>query len=396
MPQRCNRPSVVDRLSIPRTFPALVRRSGSALSRVQYSCYVSVMTARRHHFISQCYLNRFAVLRKAGKFQTRVFDRVTGKSFPTAIENIGLERDFNRIEVEGHPPDAFEAGIAAYESELAPALERTVSSCGFADDRDKNLIFNLIASLALRNPRWRESIRQFHEETAKTVLGVTLASKERWTQQQKKAVEEGSTPPDGDVTYEELKQFHEEGNYRIELDTGYHLQMEMKGVDAILPLLARRGWAFCRAPKDSGGFVTSDHPVSLIWAKGQNPGQFYSPGFGLPDTEIVFPLSPRIALLGAFEIADSVHEINEAMVAGVNACTINFATRQVYARDLNFHYQFPDGQPVKKASRLIDDSRFLRGQDTAADKPVVRRGKRASHTDPRHAQGPRKTPGQGA
>jgi len=52
------------------------------------------MTARRHHFISQCYLNRFAVLRKAGKFQTRVFDHTTAKTFLTAVENVGLERAY--------------------------------------------------------------------------------------------------------------------------------------------------------------------------------------------------------------------------------------------------------------------------------------------------------------
>ena len=35
---------------------------------------------------------------------------------------------------------------------------------------------------------------------------------------------------------------------------------------------------------------------------------------------------------------------------------------QVYARDLNFHYTLREAEPARKASRLITDANFLRGQ----------------------------------
>jgi hypothetical protein len=78
------------------------------------------------------------------------------------------------------------------------------------------------------------------------------------------------------------------------------------------------------------------------------------------NTEIVFPLSPRLAVVGAFELQDGEHEASADLVAEMNGTIIAFAERQVYARDQNFTYSFEAGEAAHKASRLINDQRFLR------------------------------------
>jgi hypothetical protein len=55
------------------------------------------VTARRHHFVPQCYLKGFTVERKKRR-QITVFDAKNRKVFTTAIDNVALERDFNRVE----------------------------------------------------------------------------------------------------------------------------------------------------------------------------------------------------------------------------------------------------------------------------------------------------------
>jgi len=234
------------------------------------------MTARRHHFVPQCYLRSFAVPRKAGKYQLHVFDRQTGKTFQTATENIALERDFNRVDVEGHPSDALEAGLAAFEGQLAPALERTRDAAAFQSDEDKNLIFNLIGNLGLRNPRWRESMRQFHEDSTKAMMDLALASKERWDGQIRKAVQNNAFAEKPEITYEEMKEFHEGDQYKIALDSGYRLRMEMDMLDTVLPLLARRKWMFLKAPINSGGFITTvvhAPSASPFWPSSPSPAR---------------------------------------------------------------------------------------------------------------------------
>jgi len=109
-----------------------------------------VVTARRHHYSPRCYLKGFAKPRKKGKaHHVYVFDR-DGKTFTTNIINIATERDFNRVEVEGHPRDAFEQGIAKFEGELAPALARILASRSLANGDDRLLLINLIGMLATR------------------------------------------------------------------------------------------------------------------------------------------------------------------------------------------------------------------------------------------------------
>ena len=60
--------------------------------------------ARHHHYISQCYLNIFA--KSVGnKYRITVLDLKRRHHFETTPRNIGGQRDFNRVEKDGMPPD---------------------------------------------------------------------------------------------------------------------------------------------------------------------------------------------------------------------------------------------------------------------------------------------------
>lgn len=319
------------------------------------------MTARRHHYISQCYLKGFAVQRRKGAPQIHVFDRENQKTFQTSTDNVGLKRDFNRIDAKDTDPDVVEKMLAEFEGQAAPALERTIQAEAFQTDDDRTIILNLLALFALRNPRLRENIRDFHERVMKQVLGVTLQNKDRWEEQEKQMIEAGYVSK-SKVPYEELRAFYEADEYDIKLDTGYHVAMELKTFDALLPHLFRRGWMIMKADETSGGFVTSDHPVTLMWSDPKMRNGFYPPGFGLEGTQVIFPLSSRLALAGAYGLRNEDIALPEEHVAAVNGATILGAERQVYSRDLHFRYVVNNESGVRKAARLIDDSFFKPAQ----------------------------------
>jgi hypothetical protein len=303
--------------------------------------------ARSHHWVSKFYLKAFAVPRKR-TMQTQVFDRVARKQFATAIENVATKRDFNRVEINGVAPDAFENAMAAVESDLSPGIERIRAAGTFDNADDRASLLNLIGLLHLRNPRFRETIRDFHERVAKATMGLLLATPERWARQTAKMKKGGYLPPDADTDYEKMKAFVREGEYRVETATERHITLEMGAFDKILPHVFGRGWVLVEAPKCSGGFVTSDHPVCLTWSEPAKGPGIRPIGLGLRGTEIVFPVSPRIAAIGAFEIEDGTYSADDAMVASINGTIIAFAERQVYARDLNFHYALRDAHPCAK------------------------------------------------
>jgi hypothetical protein len=314
------------------------------------------MVARRHHYVPQFYLKGFAVARKKSH-RLVVFDCRSRKSFSTATENVAVETDFNRVEVDGHPPDVVETALSEFETEAASALERIIAAKSMREAEDRGYLLNLVGLLSVRNPRHRETWRDFQEQIAKRIMELATATPERWASQVRQAQAAGYMRKDADTDYEKMRKFVTEGQYRVDVSTGYHVSVEMVGVDAVLPYLFKRKWAVLKCQDNSGGFVTSDHPVCLTWS---DPNKRGPVGHGTRGTEIVFPICSRLAMVGAFEIEDNEIDASEEMVAAVNGTVIQFSDRHVYARDHNFRYTLRWGEMPSKASKLVADRRLHR------------------------------------
>ena len=312
------------------------------------------MIARRHHYVPRCYLKGFSVARKKSR-QVVVFDCKSGKSFATATENIAVEKDFNRVEIEGDPPDVFEKAMSEFESEVASALERTIAAKSIRQVDDQAYLFNLIGLLALRNPGQRERWRDFREQMAKRIMDLASATPARWASQVAQAKTAGVISKDADASYAEVRKMVVDDEYAIEVSREEHISKEMQSLDTILPYIFERKWALLKCQDNSGGFVTSDHPVCLMWSDARRRRPV---GFGLRGTEIVFPICSRLAIVGAFEIQEHEMDASEELVAAINGTLIQYADRHVYARDYNFHYALVFGESPRKGSKLIDDRRL--------------------------------------
>ena len=129
-----------------------------------------------------------------GDYELTVANLATGRFFETNPRNVGGERDFNRIEIEGHPPDALEQMLAGFEADAAESIRRTGESRKFEGD-DRRNILNLMALLVVRSPQMREHIRKHHERLMKMMLSLTLVSKQRWEEHEARMIAEGKGPP---------------------------------------------------------------------------------------------------------------------------------------------------------------------------------------------------------
>jgi hypothetical protein len=258
------------------------------------------------------------------------------------------------VHVEGLDPDAFEKAAADFESELAPALGRIIESRSLQDPNDLGLLLNFLAWLATRNPRLRENVRDFHERIAKQIMHLALATPTRWASQVKKL----NLPTDQEaVTYEEMKRFVGRDEYTVSVPTERHIQLEASVFEKVLRTMFDRKWVLLRAPSASGGFITSDHPVCLTYSqpRGREPI-----GFGLKNTEVLFSISPRLAVVGAFELEHGEADVDEDLIARFNGTVAMYAERQVYSRDHRFHYLLDDDGQSRKASRLASDLTWRR------------------------------------
>jgi hypothetical protein len=316
------------------------------------------MVAKRHHFVPKCYLESFSVNNaKKRKSSLYAFDAVERKVFRPA-PNVALQTDFNTIDLEGHKPDAFENAMASVESDIGPALVRIVAAKSLKNEQDRTLLLNLIGLLHIRNPRLREHVRGLRDRVAKMVLDVALSSPQMWESQVRKAKEAGYMPADADTDYEKVKRDYNPSDYKIEVPNVENIRTEMETFDHILPLLFARKWVLVKAPEGSAGFITSDHPVCLMWSEPDPARGNRGPGLKHKGTEILFPISPSLADIGAYELENGEADFTEEQVAASNGTIALFAQRQVYAPTMNFKYQIDQSQPSKGAALLIDDERF--------------------------------------
>ena len=158
------------------------------------------------------------------------------------------------------------------------------------------------------------------------MMRLALATPERWEIQRRQA----NLSEDG-PTYQEMKDYIEGSQYDFKAPRHTHIGLELSTVKQIIPLLARRNWNLCRAPANTGGFLTSDHPVYLSWIKPIPPP--YSPGLGLGNTSVVFPLSRELCMVGEFDGNAGVSDLTFRGVAVANGATVWNAGERVYAPD---------------------------------------------------------------
>ena len=152
----------------------------------------------------------------------------------------------------------------------------------------------------------------------------------------RKATAAGYMKSDRGITYEQMKEFVDRGEYRLEIANEYHLGMEFNTFDKVLETFFGRKWVVLRSSATSGGFITCDHPLCLYWTDPKMREGLHPPGHGMTGTEIIFPLSPRVALVGAFELDERELDVPGRHVAVLNAGVVSHAEWQVFARDVSF------------------------------------------------------------
>ena len=295
---------------------------------------------------------------------------IAGKNyFETNPRNVGGVRDFNRVQIAGFKPDAIEGMLANFEGQVATALRNVAVSRKFEGD-DRLFILNLLALLAVRSPQMREHWRQMEEQLMKKMLGLSLASKERWEAQEAAMAKAGKGPEPGEppISYEQMKEFYENDEYDITLNTEHHIGIEFKAHDAVLKALMARKWEMhAIASEGVGCFVTTDRPVVLTWNSPEKIPPMYreSPGFGMPDTEVLFPITKNLIVIGSFEGKDGTVPATTSFVAGANTRMIHRAFEQMYGPKKVIPYIGPDLKFYHDRNFLDKWERFKRKTEEA-------------------------------
>ncbi len=282
--------------------------------------------ARNHHYVPQGYLAAFTNTGlKDG--QLFVLDLETGNSFRTSPKNVAVKRDFNRVDVEGKPPDVLEQALSPIEAKMIDACRKVNLTKSFPNDEDYNSIINLLGLLAVKNPKFRSSFNKAREHGIRIMNSILVSNEEIFTHHLNNAIEAGELDEEDRISH---KEFIKDQDFDIEFTPEGNLRVEHNAFDGLLPLLGERKWSLFLSPDNGPCFICSDHPVVLSRKNSKNKGSI---GYGLKNTEIFFPLGPKTGLFGVYEDPlPPVIIVGDKKVAIMNRRIAMNAERQVYSR----------------------------------------------------------------
>ena len=301
---------------------------------------------RNHHYISQFYLRGFT---KSGgqKSNLHVFDKRQSKYFKTTPRNVGASRDFNRVSTVENE-NYIEDELAKIEGLIAPSFKSIIDNSRYPTEEELLNILNFIGLTAMRNPKMRSIFDDFYRQIADKFNMMTMVSKDIYEDQARQA----GIKDEDMIDYEEMKSFlTDKSRYTIEINQEHHNPTEFKVIETIVPLLAERNWYLIISNEETGEFITSDYPVTLISLVDRGP---YGVGFGIKQTEVCFPISRYLALIGTFEDVSIANTLvaTKSMLHDINGRTSYYANHQIYSAHKHFEYLDTTGT-VQVSSNII-------------------------------------------
>jgi hypothetical protein len=317
---------------------------------------IAMAIARKHHYVPQMYLSGFT----NAKGHCFAIDAATHGTFNSSPEGISSKRDYNLIDEPGMPADALEKELGKLEGVIAPGIRRIQENASFGESGvDREDLINLVTLLAVRNPRTRGAMNKVYTDLIQGIVLITFEKKERWETVVEAMKTAGDWPTDKPADFEGHKKFVEENINGLKPHKNFTLKTELDSLEQIYWYFDAYRWRILKASKDTGGFVTTDHPVCMDRPGAEIAyGQQYAPGWGLADRDILFPLSSTVAVIGRRDGDEDLIEIDRHNVASFNATVMGFAMRQIYSADDQYYYARGPYLPIGRGFTLLQDPKL--------------------------------------
>jgi hypothetical protein len=279
------------------------------------------------------------------------------KAFETSPANICKERDFNRIESDSLPQDALESALSKFEDLVGGALTQIQQAPEAITWNNWNILLNFMALLAVRNPIVREHANKRAQEQWIRSIEDATDTPEKFAAIFAKAQAAGDIDKNLTPDFDKHRDFLSARRFTVGFPYGTHVPAEFDAVDDLLRQLGMRRWMVLRAPAHSGGFVTTDRPVTPARRDGLHPSNKTPVDFRSANTLILFPLSPTLLALGHLGGANPtvpLVDISRDLVARANFTTIRVCRQWVLAPRADFEVKPAENAPISLGNDILE------------------------------------------
>lgn len=300
---------------------------------------------KRHHFVPQFYLRKFATLEPSEKIWT--FDVEAGSSRESTVENTAYEKYLYSVTLEdGARMDDLENVISKIEGIAAPLLDRVISGERLVGE-EREAFSSFLALMFVRTDSFRHQFAQITMSGMQMQMYATASHKEAFKEHikeyQKDTGHKMSEKEAEDVRKELLKP----QNFTISVDKEWTLQA-LSFHERLIPIIRDMEWTTLKTKK-SDYFITSDNPLTYGVPK-IHAHPFYGGGLLHEKVELTFPLSAETCLLATWnEKPISIVEIDSAMVKYLNRL------RAIHARRFLFGPRYDSG--IEKLGAKYKDAK---------------------------------------
>jgi hypothetical protein len=279
---------------------------------------------KRHHYVPRFYLRRFTD--ESGLLW--VYDRKKdGQCRGQTPENTTVaNRFYGYVRADGTYTDEIERSLAAIESEVAMVLERWDQAGHTTTPDEIALMAQFLGLMHTRVPRSVKAAKEFREIWA-IEFAKLLGERRDWIEAFfKEHPPHAAMPITVDQMMESLREADE--RFEVAVDAKSALAESLSVAHAIAAQLADLNWCLCKASAKRQ-FVTSDSPLCVFAAT--RGGALLGAGFGLPQIEVSFPISPSTCLLADRRhnqsrlalSAEKVEVLNKRMAMHAERCVIS-------------------------------------------------------------------------
>jgi hypothetical protein len=263
-----------------------------------------------------------------GKLATRT------KSRPKLV---GWERDFYIIQIKDQPPDLVEQFFGRIETSASPVLKCINEFESLPTGVDFGRLIHFMSLMYARGPRWRETIMDMLGDSETQLMKITSSNRRLWDWYIGSLEKDGKPKPD--FSYEEMAEVVLSDDFELTVSnrSETHAKIVVHSLSFLPHLFQRMNWGLLITDDPQNFFITSDTAASVVW---DDPAmyRFGDAHVGMLETETVFPIHKRIALVGRHEPVDSKSCADQRRVAEINARTARFAWRYLFAPRNDFTF----------------------------------------------------------
>ncbi|HEY8390842.1 MAG TPA: DUF4238 domain-containing protein [Clostridia bacterium] len=287
---------------------------------------------KKHHYIPRFYLAGFTLSGSKDDF-IWVLDQKNGKQWRAKAHNVAYQNDFYTLDIPETEPESIEKEFSFLEGQAASVIKTIINTKSIPTGESYNVLMNFIALTIARVPSTRKTLEEPFMKISEKILKIALASPERYHTLMERLKKKGYDI--SDAPYDSMLDFLRKKEYELEFNNTFHIQNLLIVMDSVLPYLVNRNWVLVEATE--AYFICSDRPVTLHWTNPRD--SFYGPGFGMKETNVIFPVNKNLLLLGRFEEIKKNHtKISREGVAWLNSLTLMQAMQYIFSPEKDFIY----------------------------------------------------------